>query len=69
MARFGIQVFGELIVAELDHENVVSVREELLRTRYLIGTTVQRDDCGNGIPVEVLIPATSIRWISGGAHE
>jgi hypothetical protein len=67
MAHFSIQLAGQCVVLDLEHDDVASVRDELLRTRYLIGTAV---DAESGAPAQVLISATSIRWIccSGQDH-
>lgn len=67
MARFGVQLASQHIMVDLDHEDVVSIREELLRTRFLIGTTADHEGEG-ALPIQVLIPAGSIRWITSGAQ-
>ncbi|CAN5275792.1 hypothetical protein BH09PSE1_BH09PSE1_05720 [soil metagenome] len=65
MALFSVQLANQCVVLDLGHDELASVREELCRTRYLTGQSVDFDD-GNGSPVDVLISAASIRWICSG---
>lgn len=63
MAHFTIQLATHHVVFDLDHDNITAVRDELVRTRHLIGKSVDFDS-GQETPTEVLIPAASIRSVS-----
>ena len=63
MAHFTIQLATHHVVLDLDHDDITAVRDELVRTRYLIGKSVDMDN-GQEAPAEILISAASIRWVS-----
>lgn len=67
MSVFSIQLVGQQVLLDLDHDDLASVREELTRTRFLIGTTVDVGD-EDGWPARVLIPSASIRWVAERDH-
>lgn len=60
MAHYVVQVVGQQVVIEHKSDDLTDLREELVRTRHLMG--VVSDDAHTA--VQVLIPANSIRWIT-----
>lgn len=63
MAHFTIRLAAHHVVLDLEHDDLTAVRDELVRTRHLIGKSVDFDS-GLEMPTEVLIPAASIRSVS-----
>lgn len=60
MARYVVQVIGQQVVIEHESDDLADLREELVRTRHLMGVVI--DDAHTA--AQVLIPANSIRWIT-----
>jgi len=60
MARYVVQVIGQQVLIEHESDDLADVREELVRTRHLMGIVI--DDAH--ATASVLIPANSIRWIT-----
>lgn len=60
MALFAVQVAGQQVLIEHESAELTELREELVRTRYLMGVVI--DDAHTA--TEVLISAGSIRWIT-----
>lgn len=60
MGRFAVQVMGQQVLIEHKSDDLEYLREELVRTRHLMGVVI--DDAH--VAAEVLIPANSIRWIT-----
>lgn len=60
MGRYLVQVIGQQVMIEHESDDLADVRDELLRTRHLMGVVV--DDAHATAPV--LIPANAVRWIT-----
>ena len=60
MGRYAVQITGQQVLIEHESDDLADLREELVRTRHLMGVVI--DDAHTA--AEVLIPANSIRWIT-----
>lgn len=58
MARYSVQVIGHQVLIEHESNDLADLREELIRTRFLMGVVI--DDAHTAA---VLIPTNAIRWI------
>lgn len=61
MARYSVQILGQQVLIEHESNGLAEFREELVRTRHLMGVVLDGDA---HTAVEVLIAANSIRWIT-----
>lgn len=61
MTRYSVQVMGQQVLIEHESNDLSELREELVRTRYLMGVVVDGDA---HTAAEVLIAASCIRWIT-----
>lgn len=60
MARYAVQVIGHQVLIEHKSADLAELREELVRTRHLMGVVLDGDA---HTAAEVLISTNAIRWI------